>query len=116
MSAILFRSGGWEKRGAPVICLLPCLNGTGSLLARTDKAEHKSSKDITTYALGADTSDGILTHDTKLHSVHLDLYFEVLDGPVVEYRRDMAYATRRDEVSKSRTDEGICTIAEYTSV
>lgn len=80
-AACLLCSGGNIKAGAPVMCLFPCFNCSGSLLACTDCTDHDVVDGLSTYASGVDSTNGIFTHDTKFHAIHVDLYFDVCSGP-----------------------------------
>lgn len=102
MIACLFRSGGNARKGAPVIRLFPCFNLTGPLRAKSEKAVSDELDSFASHAEGVDSTNGILTPDTKLHTFHVDRYLEVIGSPI-EHLKDYYSKAEPFKESSERT-------------
>lgn len=110
----MLRSGGNERIGAPVICLFPRLNNPGSLRACSTLV-NTSGIAFISIAGGVDTSSGMLTHDTKFHTLHIDSTVNVEHGPVECERVYKSNASTLNESSEKAFDEK-CEVSPGTPV
>lgn len=106
--ACLLCSGGNKRAGAPVLCLLPCLNGSGSLRARSKSTEHLLLGEFATNAPGVDPRDKMLTPDTKLHALSLDRALDVPEGHIKTIKEYTPLAnTFEEKVSSSLKNKSV---------